>query len=255
MIKRYCKICGVELSKNNKSGFCRQHLDRSGKNNSFYGKHHTKETKEKLRIKCKEATKKMWQNKEYREKVIKNATGVKRGDDFRETQRKHALKQFEDNSQRQLRSEMMSNNWKNGILTCNRHESINESKQERKFMEIIESMGYVISFDSFLYKESGKKRHLFPDGIIEDDKIIIEYNGSFWHADPKRGYKPEDVIHHNKTAQEIWDNDKKKVKIYKKHGYSTFVVWSDEFLKDKDKVIKKFNKFVDKIRKQILKQI
>lgn len=248
MVKKYCKTCGCLLSKNCKGDYCIHHRDRTGANNSFYGKKHSDKTKKLLTEKCKEATKKLWENEEYRKKVISNATGLKRSDEFKELQRKHALEQFKDEAQKELRSINMSNSWKTGAIVYNRQDSINESKQEKEFIKLIEELGYKITHNSFLFEENGKKRHLFPDGIIEKEKIILEYNGSFWHADPKRGYKKDDIIHHNTTAKEIWDRDLEKIKTYEKNGYNVFTVWSDEFLKNKEKCIENFKKFVENDR-------
>lgn len=245
MEKKYCKTCGKLLSKNCKGEYCNHHRDRTGINNSFYGKKHSEETKKILIKKCSEATKKLWEHEEYRKKVIENATGIKRDDSFKETQRKHAVEQFKDEEQKKIRSASMRKSWENGAITFNRHDSINESKQEKEFVNIIESLGYSVSRHPFLYTENGKKRHLFPDGIIEDKKIIIEYNGSFWHADPNRGYKETDIIHHHKTAKEIWNRDLEKNKIYEKNGYKVFVIWSDDFLKNKKNCVNEFKKFIN----------
>ena len=106
-LNRTCPTCGVRISDKNKSGFCKKHLDRTGENNPFFGKTHSKETREILKIKCKEATTKMWQDEEYRNKVIQNATGLKRDEKFKETQRQNAYKQFQDKHQRDIRSERM----------------------------------------------------------------------------------------------------------------------------------------------------
>ena len=45
-----------------------------------------------------------------------------------------------------------------------------------------------------LYYEDveGRRRHLFPDGIILDDYIVLEFNGTLWHAD-KRIYSEDDT--------------------------------------------------------------
>jgi group I intron endonuclease len=69
-IKFKCPICGKETNTTNKNtSTCKQCDDRNGENNSFFGKHHSEETKEKLRkshigkklskeskLKCKEAS-------------------------------------------------------------------------------------------------------------------------------------------------------------------------------------------------------
>jgi G:T-mismatch repair DNA endonuclease (very short patch repair protein) len=250
MGEKYCKICGALLSKNNKSGYCIKHVGiiRCGEQNSFYGKKHSEETKNILRKKCSEATKKKWLDEEYRNKVITNVTNLKRSDEFKIKQKINAIKQFEDTHQRELRSIKMRENWQKGILLPQQQKSINESKQEKEFFELLKQSGYEISFNSFLYKDNNnKKHHLFPDGVIEEKKVIIEYNGSFWHADPKRGYKSNDIIHHNKTAQEIWDRDLNKIEIYEQYGYKVLVVWSDVFLKDKKKCLDECKKYIENI--------
>lgn len=245
MERKHCKICGKELGENNKTGYCCVHRPRTGANNPFYGRKHKKETIEALKNKCSLASKKKWEDEEYRNKVIHNATGLKRSEEFKQKQRDNAIKQFNDKKQRDIRAKKMHESWENGALTFQRHESINESKQEKEYLKMVEGLGYKVSYDSFLYQENGKKRHMFPDGIIESEKIIIEYNGSFWHADPRRGYKYDDIIHHNKTAQEIWNRDEEKKKTYEKNGYKMFVVWSDDFLKNKEKCIEDLKKFIN----------
>lgn len=245
MGKKYCITCGKELNRHNKSGYCVEHLPRCGEHNPFFGKSHKKETIDAMKKKCSEASKKLWENDEYRNRVIGGMTGLKRSDDFKNKQRENALTQFSNEHQREIRADIMRNNWQVGVITYKTHDSINISKQEKEFISVVKSLGYNVSHKAFLYEENGKKRHLFPDGIIEDKKIIIEYNGSFWHADPNRGYLPSDVIHHGVTAKEIWEKDKFKNKIYSDNGYKVYTVWSDEFLKDKKSSIEKFSKFIN----------
>lgn len=244
MEKKYCKACGKELERHNKSGYCVAHLPRTGKNNPFFGKTHKKETIDVIKTKCAEASRKLWENDEYRKRVVDGATGIKRSDKFKNTQREHALIQFQEARQHEIRSKRMKQSWEEGSLAYCQHDSINISKQECEFIELVKEAGFNVSHKAFLYREDGRKRHLFPDGIIEDKKIILEYNGSFWHADKKRGYKSDDIIHHNKTAKEIWETDAKKTKVYNDNGYQVYTVWSDDFVKNKEKTIKDFCKYV-----------
>ena len=137
MEKRFCKKCGKLLSKNCKGEYCNIHRDRTGANNPFFGKKHSEETKKKLIKSCSEASKKLWENDEYRKKVIGNATGIKRSDEFKEKQRLNAILQFQDEEQRKLRSNSMKESWKKGLITSTEHLSTNSSKQEKedKFQE------------------------------------------------------------------------------------------------------------------------
>lgn len=138
-MEKKCIICGKKLSRNNKTGYCIKHIGeiRKGENNPFYGKKHNKETIENLKIKCSEASKKMWLNEEYRKKVINGATGLKRSDNFKEKQRKNALKQFEDEEQRIIRSIKMKDNWEKGIIPKSNNVPLNRSKQEINFIDLL----------------------------------------------------------------------------------------------------------------------
>ena len=105
-----CSKCGRPIPDKNKSGICcvcSLGRDLSGANNPFYGKTHSEETRNKLRVSCAIASEKLWQDEEYRNKVVQNATGLKRDEKFKETQRQHAYKQFQDKHQRDIRSERM----------------------------------------------------------------------------------------------------------------------------------------------------
>lgn len=56
-----------------------------GENNPFYGKTHTKEVIEKIKISSSKSSKEHWKNEKYRNKVINAITGLKRTDTFKET--------------------------------------------------------------------------------------------------------------------------------------------------------------------------
>ncbi len=65
-----------------------------------------------------------------------------------------------------------------------------------------------------------------PDFInVNGQKKIIELYGDYWHKRP-----------------EVIKRDKKRIRIYKKYGYNTLVIWERE-LKDLEKVIAKVSKF------------
>ena len=234
--KKYCKVCGKELCKKNKSGYCNSHRDRTGANNSFFGKSHSKETIEKLKVKCAVASKSLWENDDYRNKVITNATGLKRGEDFKETQRRNAYKQFQDKKQREIRSKKMKETWESGNIEINRYPSINRSKKELLIMNRIQS---ILGEDFELYKtihylEKGKSKWLFPDGFYQN--IIIEYNGDYWHANPCK-YKESDIVHHGISAKTIWEKDKEKEELYNSLGYKVIYIWEKDYKDNPDLVI------------------
>lgn len=68
---------------------------------------------------------------------------------------------------------------------------------------------------------------------------IIEFNGDYWHCNPMI-YKC-DYFNKNKqkTASEIWEYDKQKIKCAESYGYKVLVVWESEYNKDKAGTIQK----------------
>lgn len=83
-----------------------------------------------------------------------------------------------------------------------------------------------------------------PDFInVNGQKKIIEFFGDFWHANPLK-YKANDIMYRGLRAKDIWERNKKRLKIYKKLGYNTLIIWENE-LNDINKVrnnIEDFNK-------------
>ncbi|MBT6637476.1 MAG: hypothetical protein HOB42_05840 [Candidatus Marinimicrobia bacterium] len=76
-------------------------------------------------------------------------------------------------------------------------------------------------------------------------KKIIEHNGTYNHADPRK-YKPDDLIReHGKMikASEIWAREKIILKQIKKKGYKILVIWENDLLQDTENTAKKILKF------------
>ena len=75
--------------------------------------------------------------------------------------------------------------------------------------------------------------------------VFIEFNGDYWHCNPKI-YGPD---YYNKTnkkfASEIWKRDKQKVKFAKSKGYPTLVIWELDYKKDPEKTIQKCIEFIN----------
>ena len=86
-------------------------------------------------------------------------------------------------------------------------------------------------------EETKRKRHLFPDGYIEELNLIIEFHGSFWHADIRLFPNDDSIVHHNKTAKECRNENKNKEILYKSLGYNYIEIWSYDFLKNKEQCI------------------
>lgn len=94
-----------------------------------------------------------------------------------------------------------------------------------------------------LEDDKGFYRYDFTD--IKNKKII-EYNGDDYHGNPKK-YKANDYPHPFRktiTAKEMWDKDKRKIKLAKEHGFDVLVVWDSEYKKNKKEIINKCKEFL-----------
>ena len=75
--------------------------------------------------------------------------------------------------------------------------------------------------------------------------IILEVNGDYWHANPKK-YKEDDIILYPKKglkkAKSIWEKDRLKKETAEKFGYKVFYLWENEIKKMTDEEILNFVK-------------
>jgi G:T-mismatch repair DNA endonuclease (very short patch repair protein) len=70
-----------------------------------------------------------------------------------------------------------------------------------------------------------------------DKRRVIEFYGSYWHADPKKYSASEFFIQKNQTAAQIWARDKAKQTYAKNQGYQVLVIWENDWYNDKQTVI------------------
>lgn len=69
---------------------------------------------------------------------------------------------------------------------------------------------------------------------------VIEFNGDIYHGNPLL-YKSTDKPNPyrlDKTAQDLWEMDEKKISLAKENGFDILTVWEYDYTKDKNKVIK-----------------
>lgn len=77
-------------------------------------------------------------------------------------------------------------------------------------------------------------------------KKIIEFNGDYWHCNPK--LYGADYFNKNKglTASEIWQYDQSKNKLAEQHGYEVLVVWERDWMEKPKQTIDLCIKFLNK---------
>lgn len=70
------------------------------------------------------------------------------------------------------------------------------------------------------------KKFYFVDYLIEN--CIIEYNGSFWHADPRQFVAEQIHPVTQLTAKEMWQKDADRTKVFTDLGYKVLTIWSKD---------------------------
>lgn len=117
------------------------------------------------------------------------------------------------------------------------------SNTERKFYYEISKVFDISIKTQFKIKKL--KKYKIYDFLIEDKKIIIEYNGDFWHMNPEY-YKATDINPIAKySAQEKWNLDKEKISLAESFGYKVVVVWENEWLSNPEKILHKLKEIIN----------
>lgn len=84
--------------------------------------------------------------------------------------------------------------------------------------------------------QSGTHRY-FIDIFSENVKMVVEYNGDYWHCNPSQYsgsfFHPKKM----KTAEQIWIEDASRMSVIKEKGYHTFTVWESEYRTDRRGVL------------------
>jgi len=225
-----CPSCGgdIKISSKTKIIACRNHYNAINKNslckpcslklqlgegNPFYGKKHKIDSKRKM--------------SDSRKGKGTGKNNAMSNDKWRQKARKNLIKKWEsgdlDHMKKRM-SEKMKETRRFGKL-----KSVIVSKKELEIIQNIKSLGFEVIGS---YKVDTK----ICDVYIPKLNLIIEYNGDYWHCNPKKYDKDYFNVKKNKYAWEIWDYDKSKLDLIKNEGYNLEVIWEGD-LKNNNKLI------------------
>lgn len=93
----------------------------------------------------------------------------------------------------------------------------------------------------------------FPIGAMQVDecneklKIVLEYNGDFWHCNPEKWTSDQYNKTIKMTAGEKWTADLNRKRVLTKLGYTVLVIWESEWIEDKNKCLDKIKKKINEI--------
>lgn len=129
-----------------------------------------------------------------------------------------------------LEGNLRFSNWKNKL---HKNDGLRVSKKENAVWTILDT--YILNAKRSIGLIAN--RRLLFDYVSLEDKKIIEFNGTFWHMDP-RFYEKDSVNQKTgETAQTFWNSDQEKIKLTNKLGYNTYVLWEHDWDQTPEKVI------------------
>jgi len=99
----------------------------------------------------------------------------------------------------------------------------------------------------FWQHDNKNSRYYFYDFTIPSLRINIEFNGDYWHCNPKF-YDKGFIFRESKTAQDKWDYDKEKLSFLEKKGFTNIIVWESDYKNNKEFIIKNV---ANEIRKRV----
>ena len=119
---------------------------------------------------------------------------------------------------------------------------IKELEKNRYVREYLSLVGLSNTKQKFITDTEHNKHYAFD---FEYNNKLIEFNGDYWHCNPKQC--KEDFYNKSKllTAKEIWENDKLKIQCAQKNGYDVLVIWESEYNENPHNTLRKCIKFLN----------
>lgn len=110
------------------------------------------------------------------------------------------------------------------------------SKPQKELIEYLKSnTKYTIFYDFPIYNKEDKLYKV--DIFVKEINQIIEFNGTYWHADP-RFYKEDYFVKKKqKTSKQIWEEDQKRLKDLIEMGYKVKTVWEYDYKINKQNIL------------------
>ena len=99
--------------------------------------------------------------------------------------------------------------------------SSKDTKPEKVFALMLDK-------NNIFYEKQKSVKKYKCDFYIPEYNLIVEIDGDYWHANPKK-YSASDLIGPaKKTAREIWESDKTKTSDLVNEGYKVLRYWASD---------------------------
>ena len=98
--------------------------------------------------------------------------------------------------------------------------------------------------NEILIENKNTKETFIVDFCDTINKKIIEFNGDYWHCNPKLYGADYYNKSKRKTAKEIWKCDNNRIKTLESFGYQVMIIWEKDYVDNHDEVIANAKKFI-----------
>lgn len=130
--------------------------------------------------------------------------------------------------------------------------------REKHFDKVFKNskIGYISKGQNELFESCSKFGDFILDGVFSsmkidvvnfEKKIAIEFNGDFYHCNP-RTWNADDF---NKviemTASDKWEQDRKRRFFLQKHGFQVIIVWESDWKNNRIDILSKIKKIYNEI--------
>jgi G:T-mismatch repair DNA endonuclease (very short patch repair protein) len=238
VVERICPTCKKTILTKSKDKViaCRNHFNKVkensrckkcsldlqlGEGNPFYGKTHTNKSKKQIsksRIGKGMGENNSMSNPDHKKKAKENL--------------KKKWSEGKMETVRKIMSDTLKETRRLGKI-----KSVIRSKKEKEIAKLLKTKKLKVL-------ESFRIDTKICDMYLPKYNLIIEYNGDYWHCNPKK--YSEDYFNQvkGKTAKELWEYDKNKVDLIIGNGYNLEIIWESDLKDDPDlinKILKKYD--------------
>lgn len=130
------------------------------------------------------------------------------------------------------------------------------SELERQFIVDLSATIDVSNLYSIVHgKQFGQwcqelEQYVKYDLVSTTRMFCIEFNGDYWHCNPRMYTSDYQHPHAGLTAKEIWDKEEKKLRTLKDQGYSIKVIWESDYKTDPQNVIEETKCWIEQLSDQ-----
>lgn len=90
--------------------------------------------------------------------------------------------------------------------------------------------------EKYIFNDNLHKGYLFDFCL---NNKLIEFNGDYWHANPKFYNEKSFIKAKNKRAETIWEYDKIKIETAKQQGYDVLTIWEHDYHENPEQTLQK----------------